>query len=298
MARMKFESQITCILFLVMSCSDNKSMTTATSISAATMSVTEDPPTGTNGAETESDTNLATSATMDPTTTTGNAGPLFLSFKANVAKITEGETVSFTAVLTDPDGLSDILGGSLLSEDEVIDYGPFIPMGQGGTYVISLSWSQIHQAAAIEFENTEPSRLFVARFFDQGGHQATEGTSIAFTCAAGSACGGICADLSADGTNCGSCGRLCDSMKCQGGQCAPSWSGCVTKVDGFNTCAEACENGGTKCVENGCLGNTIKLYSSLRDCTTEQGSSFFAEPCDKIQDWLKPAIKCCCTDSN
>lgn len=39
--------------------------------------------------------------------------PVFLSLKTNVSKITAGETVVFTAILTDPDGVADIVGGEL-----------------------------------------------------------------------------------------------------------------------------------------------------------------------------------------
>lgn len=45
------------------------------------------------------------------------------------------------------------------------------------------------------------------------------------------------------------------------------------------------------------MGNTEKLYGSLANCMNEQGSSFSDDPCEDVQTWSNPAIKCCCSDS-
>ena len=118
------------------------SMTTSTNPSGETMT---DPGESSDSSETTPTTEMSTS---EPTP----GAPVFLSLQTNVAKITAGESVIFTAVLTDPDGVDDIVGGTLSDESGVIGYGPFVAAGQEGTYSITLSWDAMHQADAIEFE--------------------------------------------------------------------------------------------------------------------------------------------------
>ena len=220
---------------------------------------------------------------------------MFISFSANVAKVTEGQSVVFTATLTDPDGVGDIAGGSLLSEDEAFDFGPFIAAGQEGAYSISVSWDQIHQAGAINFENSEPARQFIAQFVDKGGNRVTANKSIALTCTGGSACEAVCRDLNSDADNCGACGRTC-TKGCEAGDCAPTWSECFTNEDGFDTCAEICQSFGESCVESGCNNSTSYFYGTLPGCNVSQGGDSANKPCDSVETWANPAIRCCCTD--
>lgn len=44
-------------------------------------------------------------------------GPQYLQFSTNVTTVHNTDTVIFTAVLTDPDGIDDIIGGSLVNPD-------------------------------------------------------------------------------------------------------------------------------------------------------------------------------------
>jgi len=223
---------------------------------------------------------------------------MFLSFNTNVSKITEGESLTFTALLTDPDGVDDIVGGSLVSENEMIDYGPFIAAGQAGTYSLSLSWMQIQQAAPINFENSDLPLIFRARFFDQGGQKAVKEAAIGLFCEGGSACNGSCTDLAVDGVNCGTCGHACVSMACEKGGCAPTWSACFAAADGFSTCTEICQSSGNSCAEAQCDESTTKYYNDMIDCMNSSSGLAGAEPCNTIQDWVTPAIQCCCTDPN
>lgn len=85
----------------------------------------------------------------------------------------------FTAVLTDPDGVDDIVGGTLSNESGAIGYGPFVAAGQAGTYSITLAWDAVHLAEAIEFEAMELTRVFQAEFYDQAGHKVRKDVSLA-----------------------------------------------------------------------------------------------------------------------
>lgn len=42
------------------------------------------------------------------------------------------------------------------------------------------------------------------------------------------------------------------------------------------------------------MGNTEQLYGSLANCMNEQGSCFSDDPCEDVQTWSNPVIKCCC----
>lgn len=297
---MKYRGGIASVLFLVAGCGDNSDMTTSSSAtSPTTISATGGPSTAaTDDSGTDGPTTGATSSSPTSTTMAAEGAPVFLSFSTNVGKITEGESVTFTALLTDPDGLDDLVGGSLLSESEAIDYGPLVAAGQPGSYSISLSWAQIHQSDPIAFENAEPPRVFRARFFDQKGNKAVKDAEILLTCVGGSACAGTCTDLGLDGTNCGTCGHACASMGCEQGGCTPVWSECFAAADGFNTCSEICKSVGETCANAQCSGSTTKYYNDMIDCMKSSGGLAGAEPCDKNQNWVSPAIKCCCTDSN
>lgn len=117
--------------------------------------------------------------------------PRFLSFGTNVTSITEGESVTFTAVLTDPDGIDDLIGGSLTSIDGTVHYGAFATSGQEGSYTLSLSWAQMQQVADIMFR-TMGSRVFRAEFFDVAGHSVERTVTVGLTCGGSHACKGRC----------------------------------------------------------------------------------------------------------
>jgi hypothetical protein len=289
---MKRDNNVMILFFLISACGNHASATTESSSGLSTETA------GASTNSTEGFTSGSTNGVPTSSTTAAEGGPVFLSFKSNVSKITEGESLIFTALLTDPDGVSDIIGGSLLSEDEMIDYGPFVAAGQAGAFSISVSWSQIHQVAPISFENADLPTVFRARFFDQAGNAAIKDAGITLFCDDGSACDGSCTDLGLDGFNCGACGHTCTSMSCESGACTPTWSECASKADGFSTCSEICNSIGATCAEAQCGGYTVNYYIGIFDCMNNSGSMSSPEPCDQIQNWASPSIKCCCTDPN
>lgn len=305
---MTLRQEIAIILALAAACGDNGDTgTTASNTTPTTVQMTDSPSTLTESdtlnTSSSSNTNSGlTDETMTSptasTTSTGENAPVFLSLGTNVNAITEGESVVFTALLTDPDGVDDIVGGSLTNEDGAIDFGPFVAAGQEGTYSITISWAQIHQAAPIQFEDVAETRVFHARFFDQAANSSTKSVSVNLQCAGGSACGGACTDLAVDGVNCGTCGHSCMAMGCEAGNCKPAWSECFTVADGFSSCDEMCQSLGEACAESQCAGNTTRYLGAQSECGEDMGGVPQDDSCSKVQDWGFPAIKCCCTDSN
>ncbi len=157
------------------------------------------------------------------TGSTPSGGPTFLSFGTNVTSITEPESLTFTAVVSHPQGSDALAGGSLVSPDGAIQYGPFGTGGaQKGAYSVTLSWSAINQAKTIEFAK-EDKREFIAQFFDTQGRKATKTVTIRLHCNGAQACHGSCdIDFQNDRHDCGSCGHDCGSLYCFGGRCRSS----------------------------------------------------------------------------
>ncbi len=266
-----------------------------------TMTVSTNPSgdTVTGPAETENSSDT-TPTSGDLTTAPTEGAPVFLSLQTNVSKITAGESVIFTAVLTDPDGVDDIVGGTLSDEGGMIGYGPFVAAGQEGTYSITLSWDDMQQAEAIEFEGMDLGRVFRAEFYDQGAHKVYQDVNVILTCAEGSACDGVCTDIMTSAEHCGTCARPC-AGGCEGGMCAPKWGECLIMSSGFDTCAMYCASVREACVENGCGPNdgTIRAFSQQINCKDEVLGTSIPEPCDTVQTWGigGQVVQCCCTDT-
>jgi hypothetical protein len=159
--------------------------------------------------------------------------PAIVSFGSNVQTITQGEHVTFTAVVADPDGAGDIEFGDLVDDGTGIVCGAFTAGAQAGTYELVLSWSRINQIAPIDFAHgASEQRRFIGRFFDHAGQGAARTTAITLGCKGGAACGGACVD-GPEG-------------------CGPAWSVClphgtVTTCLGYcasvgSTCSDSCTN--------------------------------------------------------
>lgn len=158
------------------------------------------------------------SASSADLTTNTNNGPKIISLGANVTQITIGESVRMVAVVTDPSGLQNLVGGQLVSPDGSIKYGAFIA-AQQGSYNLDLSWSQINQAQPINFA-MEDKRTFVAEFYNVLGQKSSQAVMLRLHCttAAGvvrGACAGVCGD---EGATCGGGGgRICVAGACAAG---------------------------------------------------------------------------------
>jgi hypothetical protein len=168
--------------------------------------------------------------------------PRFLSLGTNVMSITEGQAVTFTAVVTDPDGIDDLIGGSLTSTDGKIQYGAFATASQEGAYSLQLSWNAMNQADAITFGTME-GREFRAVFFDVAGNTAEQNVTIRLTCQGKAACAGDCTSA---------CGLVSEQRE---------------------SCSQACMSFGATCYPAGPhrayydFGNATVAHD-LADCTT------------------------------
>jgi hypothetical protein len=200
--------------------------------------------------------------------------PEVLLFAANAADLTEGGSVTFTAVVRDGQGVDDVIGGTLGSPGGRT-YAAFSTTAEEGAYQLTLGWSTISDTEEIAFDTPE-SRTFVARFYDQAGHEVSAETSVRLYCedARHVACGGHCTDLRDDVDNCGSCGRRCDELldgaSCQGTECVGQ-TPCALSEDltSTTTCDDVCGDLGGICEWS---GTGIAIYGD--------------DTCSDLEDYL------------
>jgi len=278
-------------------CGGDDTATTQSSDTLVSMTTTPATASSTSTVNT-SETSGVASSSSGGTMTSADGDPFFLSFSTNVGTITEGESVVFTATVSDPDGLDDIAGGSLLTGDGAFSYGPFVAAGKEGTYSITVSWGDIDQVEVIDFESADIERTFRAEFFDTVGGRALRDTKIILSCPGGGACDGACKDFQVDAENCGACGKVCEGG-CESAMCAPLFGECINMAKGFASCAEYCQGEGEQCVESGCDESTYIGFNSTDLCMKELSFVSFASACDHINTWdaQQIAVRCCCTDS-
>lgn len=254
---------------------------------------------GTGGKTTSSSSGSTTSSsgaggetTSSSSSTSGAPGdtpPQILVLGTDVQSITEGEAVTFTAVVTDPDGIDDVIGGTL-SDGNGHYFGAFATTGQEGAYQLSVSWSQLHQVEAINLAmGATTQRSFTAEFFDQGGLTVQQSASITLGCDSIAACDGACIDLSTDKDNCGACGQACaGGVPCYKSHCAALTSGCY--FQNLTTCNALCTGLGKTCADKCGPGNVYGgMTFSGGSCT---GTSYNVACTTTITN--SPGAKCCC----
>ncbi|APR80646.1 Hypothetical protein A7982_05993 [Minicystis rosea] len=215
-------------------------------------------------------------ATTSTGTGTASSAPVILTLGTNVTSITQGESLTVSAIVTDPDGIDDVIGGNLSDENNSV-YGAFATTGQEGAYQMIVSWAQFQQVQKIEFAQGESSqRTLVATFFDQGGHSVQKSVDVTLACKGNGACDGVCKDMSADAKNCGTCANAC----AVGATCAQSTCSCQTgwgvcngvcrdlQLDEANcgTCGHVCPTG-TSCFKGTC-GTLTACSTNKTSCLT------------------------------
>lgn len=195
----------------------------------------------------------------------GNRAPAIADLSSSMAAMTANETVTFNALLADPDGVADIVGGVLRS-DTGTTYGAF--SGSGANWSMSATWSEINQILPIEFVVDE-TRRFHAEFFDLAGASAMANVDLRLHCRGAGACDGVCTNVMDDRTNCGACNTTCAANReCCTGSCRDL----LIDNDNCGTCGITCTSSGTAalvCSGGGCVPRCPTTCDSNRghqDC--------------------------------
>lgn len=199
-------------------------------------------------------------------------GPEIATFIADTDRLSDGGTVTFTALVTDPQGAGDVAGGTLTDAEGGDTYGVF--ENDGENWTITLSWEDIGGVRALNFDS-EDKRTFEAIFVDNsGGESAPATVAVTFHCDGEPSCGGACIDFTADPANCGGCGAQCEayeaynsSVKVESGPTCSAGQ-CVVAADCSNDLQRTCK---TFCTKEG--------YSGCPDLGDQQiGLIFTADP--------------------
>ena len=97
------------------------------------------------------------------------AAPIILSLATNVTSLTPSDSLVVTAVVTHPQGIAQVIGGTLLDPPAGGTYGAFQVSTTAGSYSLTLTWSQIKTVRDITTPVGGAGRTFRAQFFDQAG---------------------------------------------------------------------------------------------------------------------------------
>ncbi|MCA9523485.1 MAG: hypothetical protein KC609_21065 [Myxococcales bacterium] len=267
---------------------------------------------------------MATSDALAPPTgdvggRSTSEGPKILALSTNVTSLTENETITFTAIVTHPAGIDQVIGGTLSDPSGAV-FGSFSTAAQEGAYSLTLSWAALDQVRSIEFEQSD-TRQVIATFYDVVGHDVSRSLTFQLHCDGLAACDGRCVDLDSDSTNCGTCRTRCDDgnhaskdallSPCLLGKC-PTSKECFATIDKNVKCESLCAKKGMTVANMGCrlysnhgtpLLMTWKSYPTLSACLgswPEDGpdyefSCLFVDPNRSCGDEGPTSYaRCCC----
>lgn len=172
-----------------------------------------------------------------------DSAPQILTLGTNATTLDERDHLVITAVVTDADGVGDLIGGDLDDPDTGGTYGAFATSATEGAYQLSLAWSAIEAVRPIDTGIGGGMRVFHARFFDQAGNTAEQSATVMLHCSMSgyALCQGQCTDLQTDPENCGKCGvTVAEGTECHGGvpTCAMGPENTVA------ACSDGCSNDG------------------------------------------------------
>ncbi|MBL8788095.1 MAG: hypothetical protein JNJ59_24595 [Deltaproteobacteria bacterium] len=157
------------------------------------------------------DTSSPDTAGGDTAVTPGNQAPQILSLTANTATLSAGSNLVVTAVVTDANGIDDLIGGQLETTTGG-SFGAFSTSAAEGSYSITLTWDAIQTVREIDAPPSGVALDMKAVFYDVAGARAERTLRVTLRCDASGTrglCGGECTALSEDAENCGVCGNAC-----------------------------------------------------------------------------------------
>lgn len=229
------------------------------------------------------------------------SAPRILDFSSNVTTITPSQSARISIVATDPDGIDDLIGGSLKLPGGA-SFGSFQTASSEGAYEIDITWQDVITIQDVQFGISGGTLTIVAEFFDQAGNVARESKVLSLTCndpQNEAACEvDTCINVMANDDHCGQCdspvtlndGVCRDGMEvCGGGldfcadqqacrylggpencgSCGNDCSDVLAMNAGPNTSVDSpsvdCDNGGTLC-----SGDIVS--TELQSCDSACGS--------------------------
>lgn len=221
--------------------------------------------------------------------------PNIISLTTNTSRVRPSDTLVVTAVVTDPDGIADLIGGTLESPLGGT-YGAFTSGGGEGSFSITLTIGQLDSAEAISTPPGGVDRTLRARFYDQGGLEAVRDVTVRIACddTAQGVCGTSCYDLDTDRYNCGACANQCEvgggKAQCMSGQCAVLLYG----SDADSSCNDTCASFSLRCAPEVGFGPDWAGCEGYPGC----GYNDFGEPVGLTcaQAFPSTEVRCLCVE--
>lgn len=175
---------------------------------------------------------------VPPSCTGPGCGPRILSLSANVTTLRSHQTLIVSAVVSDPDGIDDLIGGTLSDPDSGATYGAFQTSASEGAYSLSLSWAELDTVRGIDAPASGVRRVFLARFFDEAGNASQEQLEVLLRCELDThaACSGTCVNLETNDQHCGRCNNAVPS----GASCERGVPACYSSS--HSICGGECVN--------------------------------------------------------
>lgn len=210
--------------------------------------------------------------------------PEILSLTSNVSVMTSGVSLIISAIVTDPDGIDDLIGGVLSDPSTAQTYGTFSTSASEGAYSLTLSWSAINTVQLIEFPPGGGPRTFRAEFYDSDGNYTNEDLVITLMCSTETlaACSGSCVDLQTSWEHCGDCDNgMPDGVEAECNDGVASWP-TWTDTAG-STCNALCAADGGQCSE--------RDWSDEGECGIAEGCAVYADP-EYYYYWSYVPITC------
>lgn len=244
--------------------------------------------------------------------TVGNAPPT-VTVVASAESLSQDQSITFDVTASDPDGATTLVGGTLMSGDQTLEFGPLVAL-TAEQYTFTLTWDELHARMPVDFD-TEMITTFRVEVADDTGATGFAGVEVVLTCGGMSACDGQCVDKSTSNDHCGTCGRQCITHdhelallvgSCNEGACLPTFSECWTPGD-FSNCADYCasidqtcaQGGGTDLPLTGCAGYTLRYYEAAAQhaCVDvpDFGWATFSACTAEIDLPPEDSVRCCCT---
>jgi hypothetical protein len=213
-----------------------------------------------------------------------------------------------SALVTDPDGVQDLVGGTLADAAANSTYGAFTTPGGQGTFTYSLKWSAVDMAKAIgDLPSGGGTRDVVATFFDSHGHATSKTLTLTLGCpvVTDGVCDGACVDLEMDPKNCGACGVIVNTvggLSCKNG--APA---CPKPTD--VACNDMCVDAMSDLFNCGGCGNSCYTWAAKQgvsigfnseplplcvqgSCAIEDSATDPTQSCKDVCSKLSPSISC------
>jgi hypothetical protein len=159
------------------------------------------------------------------------SAPRILNLSVDNPEVPPDGSITVSAIVTDPDGIDDLVGGLLVDPDTNATYGSLATSAAEGAYSLTLSWSRLNTVRPIRGDRGgQDARVLRATFFDQAGNETSGELPIRL---------GPCSE-----------GLLC------AGECVPPSNGHCARCD--HTCGPE-----AVCVDYACLAPSLDMFAVL-----------------------------------